>query len=335
MSSSRTGFMRGLVNAVALLGVGLWPAIGTINAQAQDFPSRSLTMIVPFPAGGPIDQTARLISQPLADRLGKPVVIENVAGAGTSIGSLRVARAAPDGHTLLLQNLALAATGTLYPQSGLDPAEHFATISLIASNALVVVGRKGLPPADLSALKAWMKGNRAKFAHPGVGTTGHLTSVVMAKRLGVEIDLVPYRGAGPAMSDIVAGHVDLFIGAPLSVVEHIRSGTLKGYGVTSAAPIQQLPNVPSLAKEVSPDLEVLFWTGMFAPAKTPKPVVDRIARALEEIIVSEAVVKSFAQNDMQTYAKAQRTPDGSHAIFRGEVQRWGRLIRENNIKVGD
>lgn len=320
---------------VAVLAAAIGAAFGQAPASAQDFPSRNITMIVPFPAGGPIDATARLLSPALSERLGKPIVVENVGGAGTSIGSLRVARAAPDGHTLLLQNLALAATGTLYPQSGLDPAANFATISLIASNALVVVGRKGLPPSSMAELRTWMKTNQAKFAHPGVGTTGHLTSVVMAKRMGVEINLVPYRGAGPAMTDIVAGHVDLFIGTPLSVVEHVRSGTLKAYAVTSADSIPQLPGVPSLAKAVSPDLEILFWTGLFTPAGTPKPVIDKIAAALEQSIATEAITKSFAQNDMQRYSPQNRSPAGSHAIFQAEVRRWSTLIRENNIRAAD
>lgn len=332
MIGSRITLLRllgALSVSLPVLATGIDPIV------AQEYPTRNITMVVPFPAGGPIDQTARLIAQPMSERLGKPLVIENVAGAGTSIGSLRVARAAPDGHTLLLQNLALAATGTLYPQSGLDPAENFTTISFLASNALVVVGRKGLAPSSLGELQAWMKTNRAKFAHPGVGTTGHLTSVVLAKRFGVEIDLVPYRGAGPAMTDLVAGHVDLFIGAPLSVVEHVRSGTLKAYGVTTAASIPQLPAVPSLAKEVSSDLEVLFWTGLFAPAGTPKPIVDRISAVLELVINSEAVVKSFSQNDMQLYALDKRSPAGSHEMFRAEVRRWSTLIRENNIRAAD
>ena len=328
MSLSTRANLRSVAFVAAVLA-------SLVPAQAQDYPTKTVTIIVPFAAGGPIDAAARLIAQPLSERLGKPFIVENLGGAGTSIGSLKVARAAPDGHTLLLQNLALAATGTLYPQSGLDPAANFSTVMFLASNALVLVGRKDMPPKSVAELQAWMKANHAKVAHPGVGTTGQLTSVVLAKRLGVEIDLVPYRGAGPAMQDVVAGHVDLFIGTPLSVTELIKTGALQGYGVTSAARLPQLPNVPSLAREIGPDLEVQFWTAMFVPAGTPKPIVDKLAGVLEQVIVSDAVVKAFGTFDMQAYAKEQRTPEAGDRIFQAEVKRWSSLVRDNNIKAAD
>ena len=303
--------------------------------HAQDYPTKNVTIIVPFPAGGPIDATARLLAQPLSERLGRPFIVENIGGAGTSIGSLKVARAAPDGHTLLLQTLALAATGTLYPQSRLDPAANFSTVMFIASNALVLVGRKDLAPTSLAEMKSWMKANRTKMAHPGVGTTGYLTSVVLARQLGVEIDLVPYRGAGPAMQDTVAGHVDMYIGTPLSVFELVDSGGLKAYGVTAAAPIPKMPSVPSLAREISAELEVLFWTALFAPAGTPKPIIDKLNGVLEQVLASDALVRSFATFDMQSYSKDSRTPEGGDRIFQAEVKRWSTLIRDNNIKAAD
>lgn len=315
----------------------LWAVVGAIasfggEALAQEYPVRPVTIVVPFPAGGPVDATARLIAAPLSEKLGKPFIVENIGGAGTSIGSLKVARATPDGHTLLVQNLALAATGVLYPQSGLDPATNFATVSFLASNPLALVGRKALAANTLPELTAWMKGNRAKVAHPGVGTTGHLTSVVMAKRLGVEIDLVPYRGAAPAMQDVVAGHVDLFIGTPLSVADLVGSGAIKGYGVTSKNPVPQMPKVASLTT-ISPDLEVQFWTGMFATVGTPKAVIEKLNGAIDQIIASEAVAKVWKTTDQQAYSKADRSPARGDEILRAEVKRWSGLVRENNIKA--
>ncbi len=314
---------------IAMLAVA---AVLAAPAAAQDYPSRQVTIVVPFPAGGPVDATARLFAAPLSEKLGKPFIVENIGGAGTSIGSLKVARSTPDGHTLLLQNLALAATGTLYPQSGLDPATQFSAVGFLASNTLALVGKKGLQPSTLAQLTAWMKSNRAKVAHPGVGTTGHLTSVVMAKRLGVEIDLVPYRGAAPAMQDVVAGHVDLFIGTPLSVADLVGNGTIKAFGVTSKAPVPALPKVESLT-QISPDLEVQFWTAMFAPAGTPRPVIDKLVATIDQIIASDAVVKAWKTTDQTAYSRADRTPERGDAIFRGEVKRWSALVRENNIKA--
>ncbi|MEQ1716815.1 MAG: tripartite tricarboxylate transporter substrate binding protein, partial [Hyphomicrobium sp.] len=217
-------------------------------------------------------------------------------------------------------------------QSGLDPATNFATVSFLASNPLALVGKKGFAASTLPELTAWMKGNRAKVAHPGVGTTGHLTSVVMARRLGVEIDLVPYRGAAPAMQDVVAGHVDLFIGTPLSVADLVKSGAIKGFGVTSKAPVPQMPTVASLTT-ISPDLEVQFWTGMFATAGTPKAVIEKLNVAIDQIIASEAVAKVWKATDQQAYSKADRSPARGDEILRAEVKRWSGLVRENNIKA--
>ena len=319
--------------ARAAAGVSLvLGALLVVPVAAQEFPTKQITIIVPFPAGGPVDSTARLFAGPMQEKFGKPVIVENIGGAGTSIGSLRVSRAAPDGHTLLLQNLALAATGVLYPQSGLDPAAQFSTVAFLASNPLALVGKKALAANTLDELVAWMKGNQAKVAHPGVGTTGHLTSVVMAKRIGAEINLVPYRGAAPAMQDVVAGHVDLFIGTPLSVTEMVSSGTLKAYGVTSKGPVPALPKVESLTR-LSPDLEIQFWTALFAPAGTPRAVIDKLGVVIDEIIASDSVVKAWKTTDQTAYSKADRAPERGDAIFRGEVARWSRLVRENNIKA--
>ena len=324
--------MISLRSAVSAISACIGVAASLAPVMAQEFPSKQVTIVVPFPAGGPVDATARLFAASMSEKFGKPVIVENIGGAGTSIGSLKVARSTADGHTLLLQNLALAATSTLYPQSGLDPAAQFSTVAFLASNPLALVGRKGLAANTLDELVAWMKTNQAKVAHPGVGTTGHLTSVVMAKRIGAEINLVPYRGAAPAMQDVVAGHVDLFIGTPLSVAELVANGTLKGYGVTSKDAVPALPKVESLTK-VSPDLEVQFWTALFAPAGTPKPVIDKLGAAIDEIIASETVVKAWKATDQQAYSKADRSPERGDAIFRGEVKRWSALVRENNIKA--
>ena len=304
-----------------------------MTARAQDYPHKAITFIVPFAAGGPLDVIARALQPALAERLGQPLIIENIGGAGATIGTLRALRAPADGYTLLLQNLALAAAGTLYPQTGIDPAVNFTTVGFVGSNALVLVGRKDMPPTTLAELVPWMKANRSKISHPGVGTTGHLTTIVLGKALGAEIDLVPYRGGGPALQDVVAGHVDMYFGTPPATIELIRSGSIKAFGVTSKDPIAQLPEVKSLARDVSPDLEVLFWTALFVPSATPSPVVAKLAAALDQSLASPAIVESWKSAGMDTYPKEQRTPVAGDAMFRAEVKRWGSLIRDNNIKA--
>ena len=300
---------------------------------AQDYPNRPVTIIVPFQAGGPLDAIARTLTPILAEKLGQPFIVENVSGAGTTIGSLRAARATPDGHTLLLQNLALAATGTLYPQTGIDPAVMFTTVTFVANNPLVLVGRKSLAPSNLAELVAWMRSNRTTVSHPGTGTTGHMTSIVFARTIGAQIDLVPYRGGGPALQDVLAGHVDLFIATPQAVIELIHSDQIKAFGVTAKEPLPQLPEVKSMAAEISPNLEVLFWTALFAPAATPKPVLTKIAAVIDEAISSEAIAKAWVASGMQAYPKASRTPEAGDLLFHEEIRRWSTLVRDNSIKA--
>src|SRR5438552_10192943 len=207
-----------MIRLQALVVAVLFASLPSV-AIAQDYPTRTVTIIVPFQAGGPLDAIARTLTPVLTEKLGQPFIVENVSGAGTTIGSLRAARATPDGHTLLLQNLALAATGTLYPHTGIDPAAMFSTVTFVANNALLLVGRKSLGASSLAELVTWMRSNRATVSHAGAGTTGHMTSIVFARAIGAQIDLVPYRGGGPALQDVVGGHVDLFIATPQAVIE--------------------------------------------------------------------------------------------------------------------
>ena len=338
---TRTKTNRGLLQhrARSVLCLAVVLAAGHLTAATpavgQAFPGKPITMVVPFAAGGPLDIIARALTPQLADKLGQPFVVENIGGAGSTLGTVKVARATADGHTLLLQNLALAASGTLYPQTGLDPAANFTTIGFVANNALVLVGRKSMPPNSLAELAIWMKANRSKISHPGVGTTGYLGTVILGKELGAQIDLVPYRGGGPALQDVVAGHVDMFIGTPLAVIELVKGGTIKGFGVTSKDPIPQLPEVRSLAREISPDLEILFWIALFAPAGTPAPAITRISAALGETLASPPIVQAWQKAGMQAYPREQQSPQAGDAIFRAEVKRWSSLIRDNNITAAD
>jgi len=303
------------------------------EAVTQEYPTRPITIIVPFQAGGPLDAIARTLTPILSEKLGQPFIVENVSGAGTTIGSLRAARAQPDGHTLLLQNLALAASGTLYPHTGIDPAVMFSTVIFVANNPLVLIGRKSLPPSTLADLVTWMKNHRATISHAGIGTTGHMTSVVFARAIAAQVDLVPYRGGGPALQDVVAGHVDLFIAVPQAVIELVRADQIKAFGVTAREPLPQLPQVKSLAAEISPELEILFWTALFAPAGTPKPVLAKLATVIDEAISGETILKVWTASGLQPYPKESRTPEVGDAMFRAEVKRWSTLVRENNIKV--
>lgn len=326
--------MQEFVRRAAFLGVLLIAlAGGAAGAVAQDYPNRPVTLIVPFAPGGATDIATRNIAPGMSAKLGQTVVVENVSGGGATIGAGRVARAAPDGYMLLLHNIAISAIPALYPNLPFDLRKDVTPIGLVNNNALIVVGRSTLPANNLAELKAWMKANPVKFAHVGPGTSGHMATVLLAQALGVNVDYIPYRGAGPALQDLIAGHVDLFITTPNVLIGPIQAGTLKGYGITAREPIPQLPQVPSLAKEVGPQLEIQFWHCLFAPAGTPTSVIATLNAALQAALDDPKMLDNWAKTATFAYPKDQRTPAAAEAFFRKEIDRWAKVIRDNKIEV--
>jgi tripartite-type tricarboxylate transporter receptor subunit TctC len=302
-------------------------------AHAQSYPTRPVTIIVPYPAGGPTDQVARQIAPKLAAKLGQSFVVENLSGGGTNIAGQRVARSAPDGYTLFLHNLQVSANVALYRSLPFDTEKDFLPIAMINSNPLVLVGRKTLEAKTLPELVAWMKKNPARIGHPGVGSTGHLATALLAQALGVEVTHIPYRGAAPMLQDTLGGHIDLFFATPQQVVGQFASGEVKVFGITSKAASPQFPGVPSLVATYGPKLAIDFWQIMLAPAGTPKPIVDAIDGALQEALDDPEILKVWAQSGMAPYPKAQRTPAGATAYLKSEIERWGRVVRDNKIEA--
>src|ERR1700732_2573649 len=229
MTPEDSMLQRVAVFALAAIGMVASTAPGT----AQPYPSRTVTIVCPYPAGGPTDQTARVIANFLSKKFNQNFIVENLTGGGTSIATNRVAKATPDGYTLLLHNLQISANATLYKNVPFDTAKDLTGIMLVNNNPLVLVGRKDLPPNTLSELLAFMKKERLKAALPGYGATGHLATTLLAQEGRGTIDEIPYRGAAPAMTDLLGGHVDLFFATPQSVVPQVATGKLKAYGVTA------------------------------------------------------------------------------------------------------
>src|SRR5687767_11990718 len=224
------------------------------SAEAQTYPSRPVTIIIPYPAGGPTDQVARQLAPKFAAKLGQNFIIESVSGGGTNIAGQRVARAAPDGHTLYIHNLQISANVSLYKTLPFDTEKDFAPIAMINSNPLVLVGKKELAANTLPELVAWMKSASppAKMAHPGTGSTGHLATFLLAQALGVKVDHIPYRGAAPMLQDTLGGHIDLFFATPQQVVGQFASGAVKVFGITSKDTSPQFPGVPSFVQLYGP-----------------------------------------------------------------------------------
>jgi tripartite-type tricarboxylate transporter receptor subunit TctC len=315
------------------LAVALLTAAGVASAYAQAYPSRPVTLIVPYPAGGPTDQLARVIAPKFSEKLGQSFIVENMSGGGTTIATARVARAAPDGYTLLLHNLQIAANVSLYPKLAFDTEKDLAAIAMVNHNPLVLVGRKSLPTNSLTELAAWMKTNTAKMAHPGTGSTGHLSTFLLAQALGVTVDHIPYRGAAPALQDIIGGHVDLFFATPQSVVEQVASGQMKAYGITAKEPSNLFPGVPSFVQAFGPKLEILYWHALLAPAATPRSIVNALNAVLLDVMDDPAILKAWADTGVSPYAKEQRSPEAAQAMLKAEIQHWGQVVRDNKIEA--
>ena len=301
----KTGFMV----AAALGLASMLP-----SAAAQDYPSRNVMIIVPYPAGGPTDETARMVAQSLSSQLKQSFLVEDVGGGGSIIGSEKVARAAPDGYTLLVCNLQIAANVSLYENLPFDTVKTFTPVMLINRNPLVLVGRKTLAPNTLGDLVVQMKQKTFKAAIPGYGTTGHLTTSLFAQEASVSLDQIPYRGAAPAVTDLLGGQVDLFFAMPQSVVQHVAAGALKAYGVTSRDKLAEFPTADSFPLTFGPKLDVVYWQAMFARAGTPEQVIATLNKALQNAVSDPALVKIWAAEDVSVFPSDQRSTGGERAV---------------------
>jgi tripartite-type tricarboxylate transporter receptor subunit TctC len=316
---------------VALAVLGLFVVAAPV--LAQPYPSRTVAIIVPYSAGGPTDETARLVAHSLSEKLKQNFIVENVSGGGTIIATNRVAHAAPDGYTLLLHNLAISANVTLYKALSFDTEKDLTPVMFINRNPLVLVGRKTLEPNTLTELVAWAKTHRAKAAIAGYGTTGHLATTLFAQEAKLAVDLIPYRGGAPVMTDIIGGHVDLFFGTPQQLVQQVAAGQIKAYGITTKEKSPQFPTADSFVKVFGPKFEIQYWQALFAPAGTPAAVIDKLNSALQEIVSDPEILKTWAAEGVSAFPKDERSPAAGRAILKSEIARWGQVIRDNNIHI--
>ena len=307
--------------------------LATGAASAQIYPDRPVTMIVAFPPGGADDATARFIQDAMQKALGQPIVIENIGGAGGMIAAAKAAHAAPDGYTILLHQNALAAGMTLYPDRTFDAEKDFVTIGLVNTTINTLAGRPTLPPNNFDELLHWMKqpGQTIKIGHPGVGSFGHLGEVLVFQELGVKVIQVPYRGAGPALIDLLAGQVDL---GPISAVVAqplINGGKLKAYAVIGSKRFAGLPQLKTMGELGYKNLDIDFWHMLLAPAGTPRPIVDKLNTALRAALADAKVRKNFLDGGMDEYPRDQETPEAASALLTREIKLWGEVIRANHL----
>jgi tripartite-type tricarboxylate transporter receptor subunit TctC len=317
----------GILVSSALIAVAA--LAGAAEARAQDYPSRSITVIVPFPAGGASDVVARIVTDHMAKTLKQSIVIENVGGAGGTVGSARAAAAAPDGYTLLAAAMGShVAAPVLTPNLKYDPATDFLPIGFTAHSPAVVIARKDFPAKDLKEFIAVLKekGAALKQAHGGVGAASHMSCLLFTAAIEAKPTLVAYRGSSPAMNDLVGGHVDFLCEQSVSVAGSVLSGSVKAYAVSASERLANLPDVAT-AKEASVNFEMSVWAGLFAPKGTQPEVVAKLADALDKALDDAAVRERIAQLGGTVPAKAERSPAAFDRFVRAEIARWAPILK--------
>lgn len=305
------------------------------GAQAQSFPSRQITMIVPFAAGGPSDVIGRLLAEHMSRTLGQQIVIENVAGAGGTAGATRLASAAPDGHTILIHHLALKAAPALYNNLRYDTATAFEMLGTVNTGPMVITGKLGLPPQNTRDFFAFVKaqGDKLTMAHAGVGSNSHLCTILMGAALNAKPTQVAYRGTGPAMNDLVAGQVDALCDQSTNAVPQIQGNRVRAFAVTSAQRLDVIGTVPT-ARESGLDIEMTVWHGLYAPRGTPPEALNRLNAALQAALGDAAINERFASFGTTVFPAAQRTREAHRALFDAEVAKWAKALREAGVATG-
>lgn len=320
---------RDLLGLMVAMTVAL-PAAGL----ADTYPSRPITMVVPFPAGGATDVLARLLGEKMKDSLGQPIVIENVGGAAGTLALGRVMRAPADGYTLSIgTSTTHMLTGGLYDLplnllTDLDP------IIMIGSEPLLFVARKDLPANNVKELVAWLKANpnKASVGIPGIGATGHLAGFTFQKETGATFQSVPYRGNAPAMQDLAAGQLDFMIQPSSNFISLVKAGTLKGIAITSKKRIGSYPDVPTVAEAGFPALEAVLWYGLWVRHGAPPEVVSKVNAAMRDTLANAAIQARIAELGIELTPAAQQTPDTLRAFQKEETERWWPIIKAQNIK---
>ena len=324
-------FVRAL--AASICCACMLPSAGSSVALAQIYPERPVTIVVAFAPGGADDATARILQDPMQKALGQPIVVENVSGAGGMIAAAKVAHADPDGYTILLHQDALAAGMTLYPERTFDAEKDFAPIGLVNTTTKTLAGRPSLPANSFDELLRWMKepGQAIKVGHPGVGSFGHLAEVLIFQELGIKATQVPYRGAGPALVDLLAGQVDL---GPISAVVAtplVNAGKLKAYALIGRKPFAGLPQLKTMGQLGYANADIDFWHMLLAPARTPRPIIDKLNSALRVALADAKLRKTYNDGGMDLYPQDEETPEAASTLLKREIKLWGDVIRANHI----
>ena len=307
--------------------------VASTFAHAQTYPTKTVTMIVPFAAGGPTDTVARLVAQSMSKTLKQQVIVENVGGAGGTIGVARVAKADPDGYTVLLHHIGQSTAPALYRKLSYNAIDSFETIGLITDVPMTFIARKDFPAKDFKELLTYVKANKDKvtYANAGVGSASHLCGMLFMSAIDADLTTVPYKGTGPAMNDLLGGQVDFMCDQTTNTTSQIKGGKVKAYGVTTKTRVPSLPDLPTLHESGLPNFEVAVWHGLYAPKGTPKQAVDTLSSALRVALKDTTVKQRFAELGTEPVAENRATPDAHRAFLKAEIDKWSPIIKKAGV----
>jgi len=313
----------------ALVFVGL----SALAAEAQDYPNRPITIIVPFAAGGPSDTLARNLGSTMSATLKQQVIIENVGGSVT-LGIARASRAQPDGYTVLLTHVGIATAPFLYKHLPYDTVNDFEPIGRVADVPMALVAKKTLPPNNLKEFIAYAKANKDKltYGHAGAGSSSHLCGLLFMNAIGTEFTTIPYKGNGPAMNDLVGGQIDFMCDQTSTTTQQIQGGTIKVYGVTSKTRVPSLPELPTLDEQGMKGFEVVIWYGMWAPRGTPMPALDKLNGALRIAVQDSTFDSRMADLGAVPAPLSNAAPEPLRAHLKSEIETWGPVIKKSGIQ---
>ncbi len=315
----------------SLVAAALAVVASVAGAQAQTYPSRSITLIVPFPPGGSTDVTARILAEKMRPILGQPIIIENVGGAGGTIAVNRLARAAPDGYTIDIGQWDTHVGSIIYKLNH-DPQSDFAPVGLISVNPQLLVAKKNLVANDLKSLVAWMKANPGEAKYVNQNAAAHVTGILLEKQAGVKLNYIPYRGAGPAMTDLISGQVDLLVIQGAAALPQVRAGTIKAIANLSPRRSSTAPDIPTSDEGGLPGWYMSGWFGLFAPKNTPKDAIARLNAALVQVLADPAVKARFFELGLDVATREQQRPEGLAAFHKAEIEKWWPIVKAANIR---
>jgi len=317
----------------ALLVVACATSVLAIGAAAQDFPSKNITLMMPYAAGGPGDTVTRIVGQGMSKAMGRTFMVENTAGAAGTIGSLKVAQSPPDGYLLLVMHFGHAANTALYRNLRYDAVADFEPIGMIAESPMMFVGKKTLPVATFPELIAYVKANREKVTkgHAGIGSASHLCGLLFLGAIDAPVTTVAYRGTGPALNDLTGGQFDFMCDQTLNVLQPVNGGLIKAFAATTRQRLAVAPDLPTAAEAGLPGFEITVWFGLWAPKGTPKPVIDKLSAALKVALADPTVKARFAELGTEPSPAASATPEALQSHLKSQIDLWKPIIQKAGV----